>query len=66
MLMGGQIHVNSDVGFGSEFMFHLHLPVADVTEPAIENSVDLSIAHVLVVDDLRINRLILHDQLRGD
>ncbi|MGB4706944.1 MAG: PAS domain-containing protein [Fuerstiella sp.] len=64
-LMGGRIHLNSEVGHGSEFAFHVSMPEADVSESEVFPMASLSQARLLVVDDLKINRLILMEQLQG-
>lgn len=65
-LMGGRIHVNSEVGVGSEFSFHLRLPIVDVPEPETIAQPNLREASVLVVDDLPINRRIAWEQLGAE
>lgn len=62
-LMGGRIHVNSEVNVGSEFSFHLRLPVVDPPDPETIARSNLREASVLVVDDLPINRRIAWEQL---
>ena len=64
-LMGGRIHLNSEVGHGSEFAFHVSMPEADVSESEVVPMASISQARLLVVDDLKINRLILMEQLQG-
>lgn len=62
-LMGGRIHVNSEVDVGSEFSFHLRLPVVDPPVPETIARSNLREASVLVVDDLPINRRIAWEQV---
>ncbi|GHS93085.1 hypothetical protein AGMMS50276_02540 [Synergistales bacterium] len=68
--MGGQLHLKSELGEGSEFTFTLALDVAEDTErtapaqaqqaiPATLEDFNLSGQRVLIVDDVSLNREIL-------
>ncbi|MEM9331709.1 MAG: PAS-domain containing protein [Pseudomonadota bacterium] len=63
-LMGGQIHVKSEVGQGSTFWFEVSLPAEKETR-ASRHVIpgDLSGARILVVDDNTVNRSILSEQM---
>ena len=62
-MMGSQIHIKSEPGKGSEFVFSLTLPLAAANEiPKPVQHINLSVLRnmkVLVVDDNEINRRIL-------
>lgn len=68
-LMGGDITVKSQLGIGSQFSFTLNLPLAPDQMHTSANSSDaeqtLTFAgkHVLVVDDVAINRLVARELL---
>ena len=63
-LMGGDIHVESEVGQGSNFWFEVALP-AESQSRASRHVIpgDLSGARVLIVDDNSVNRSILSEQM---
>ena len=69
-LMGGEIHVESELGRGSRFWFDLDLPLAHAASPLVQTAQDDIISgyrgprrKVLVVDDVVGNRATLIDLL---
>jgi PAS domain S-box-containing protein len=66
-LMGGDITVSSQLGQGSQFCLRLNLEVAEQVESicpeTIENAISFEGKHILVVDDVAINRLVARELL---
>lgn len=61
-LMGGEIWVDSEVGKGSSFGFHLTLAVDESSNPPLAAKPDW-ITRVILVDELAFNRQIITKQL---
>ena len=70
-LMGGELKVESEEGKGSRFWFELMLPLAEalVSEPESDFEMPIGYAgkqhRILVVDDIKDNRLLLRDLLES-
>ncbi len=63
-LMGGRVRVESEPGRGSTFQFTAHFKVDSAREAArVKVEPDLDGIKALVVDDTRVNRLILSEML---
>ncbi|MFM2590524.1 response regulator [Vibrio sp. TBV020] len=62
-IMGGEITVNSEVGKGSEFSFHILVGKSNQSTQVIP-SVDISLLNILVVDDNAINQEAIVRQLQ--
>jgi len=62
-LMGGEIWVDSEIGTGSSFGFHVTMPIATKSETSIERVPDW-LGRVVVVDGQGLNRRIIEKQLR--
>ena len=61
-LMGGEVWVESEMGEGSCFGFRINLPIAE-TDAACAGPPSIRLTRALVVDDQKINRVILKKQL---
>ena len=64
-LMGGTIHVETELGVGSRFWFELDLAQASATWVSLPPAEVLSDRSVLVVDDNAVNRTILVETAKG-
>jgi signal transduction histidine kinase/CheY-like chemotaxis protein len=62
-LMGGAVGLKSKSGEGSTFWFTLPMPLDD--QPAAIPITDLRDLRVLIVDDIEVNRRVVHEQVTG-
>jgi signal transduction histidine kinase/CheY-like chemotaxis protein len=62
-LMGGSVGLKSKAGEGSTFWFTLPMPLDD--QPATIPVTDLRDLRVLIVDDIEVNRRVVHEQVTG-
>lgn len=63
-LQGGKITVQSEVGKGSKFCFELKYPISDVSLNASPEFAKLENTPILFVDDIKINHMVMQDQLK--
>jgi signal transduction histidine kinase/DNA-binding response OmpR family regulator len=64
-LMGGHMHVSSELGTGSTFQFSVPLPIDTTVDRAPRDTADLKGIRTLIVDDIEINRNILVERLKA-
>ncbi len=62
-LMGGSIHVESKEGVGSTFGFSLRMPLAPPSAITPVPAASLRGLRVLIVDDIEVNRRVVHEQI---
>ena len=69
-MMNGNIHLESSYGNGSKFIFNIWLDkgsessLANITEPPVpEKSINLQGKHILLVEDVETNQIIVQDIL---
>ena len=62
-LMGGTVSVQSRLGHGSTFRFTVALPLD--SQPAPLTATELRGLRVLIVDDIEVNRRVVHEQILG-
>ena len=64
-IMGGELHVESALGRGSDFSFVLHFPLEAAFLHTLPPPAELRGSRVLVVDDNTTNRRIVREMLAG-
>src|SRR5260370_19766487 len=64
-IMGGELHVESALGGGSDFSFVLHFPLEAAFLHTLPPPAELRGSRVLVVDDNTTNRRIVREMLAG-
>jgi two-component system sensor histidine kinase/response regulator len=64
-IMGGELHVESALGRGSDFSFVLHFPLEAALLHTLPPPAELRGTRVLVVDDNTTNRRIVREMLAG-
>ena len=62
-LMGGSIHVESQLGAGSTFGLSLRMPLASPSAVSPVPAASLRGLRVLIVDDIEVNRRVVHEQI---
>jgi len=62
-MMGGAVWVESEAGTGSCFGFRVPLPLAEGPQP-LAAELPANLRHVIIVDDLSVNREILEKQMQ--
>jgi signal transduction histidine kinase/CheY-like chemotaxis protein len=62
-LMGGSIYVESKEGVGSTFGFSLRMPLAPPSAITPVPAASLRGLRVLIVDDIEVNRRVVHEQI---
>jgi PAS domain S-box-containing protein len=62
-LMGGSIRVESKAGAGSTFEFSLRMPLAAPSAVSPVPAASLRGLRVLIVDDIEVNRRVVHEQI---
>lgn len=62
-IMGGEIHVTSEVEKGSTFFFEITLPVHAESKRTYTTPIDVTGSNVLIIDDNPVNREILVEQM---
>lgn len=63
-LMGGSVVATSELGKGSAFTVKLSLPSHQDLEPAKNMPIEIIGANILIVDDNKVNRNILREQIK--
>ncbi|WP_282091427.1 response regulator [Epibacterium ulvae] len=64
-LMNGHISVMSTLGQGSEFSIQLPLRTSSEMAPSAQPTIEFTGRRVLIVDDLKVNRVILNERLQS-
>ena len=64
-MMGGTVNVTSEVGVGSTFGVSIPLKIDRNARAETFDVAAISGKHALIVDDIDVNRMVLHDQIAG-